>query len=443
MAIAGDPGVPRHIFPEDRNDIAPRMGMTYALTADGKTALRGATGLYYGPLPLASKTFLNQEPFGRSLNGNNSPSLVNPWADLYPNGPPLPFSFDPATVNYAPATRFNLVGFDPDYHTAYTLQMNLSVEREVINGVRVEAGYVGNRGFDNPVALDLNAPLWAPGATDAGANINARRPYQRYNQVRMFFPMEDTTYDALNVAGTIARGRLNGRVTYVYQTSNSVYALGNDSIWGSGNAQVGAIQDKDSFDYLQGNNLPNHLFRVFMVYELPGYESNLLNTLAGGWQVGGNFHFQSGLPLAVNAGRDINFNGVGPDRADQVGPVNYLKTLDARGNVQWFDPSAFAVPALANAANPYPRGNSMIGAVIGPRAWTMDASLTKRFALQGRTAIEVRLDAMNLLNHANLGNPNTTVTSADFGKSTSWTAPFPFNNISGPRTLMLGGRFQF
>ena len=39
----------------------------------------------------------------------------------------------------------------------------------------------------------------------------------------------------------------------------------------------------------------------------------------------------------------------------------------------------------------------------------MDASLFKRFPLKGRSTLELRLEAVNVLNHVNLGNPDSEI----------------------------------
>src|SRR5256885_9642660 len=65
--------------------------------------------------------------------------------------------------------------------------------------------------------------------------------------------------------------------------------------------------------------------------------------------------------------------------------------------------SAFARPAIGTFGN-LPRN-----ALIGPGYWRTDASLFKRFALVSGQAIEFRVEAVNLFNHVNLGNPDSEI----------------------------------
>ena len=45
----------------------------------------------------------------------------------------------------------------------------------------------------------------------------------------------------------------------------------------------------------------------------------------------------------------------------------------------------------------------------GPGYWRVDASLFKHFRFGGAQSLEVRIEAVNLFNHVNLGNPDAEV----------------------------------
>jgi hypothetical protein len=66
--------------------------------------------------------------------------------------------------------------------------------------------------------------------------------------------------------------------------------------------------------------------------------------------------------------------------------------------------SAFARPA------PGTFGNLERNSLTGPGYWRVDASMFKRFDI-GRVDAELRVEAVNVLNHVNLGNPDTEVGS--------------------------------
>ena len=66
--------------------------------------------------------------------------------------------------------------------------------------------------------------------------------------------------------------------------------------------------------------------------------------------------------------------------------------------------------------------------------WTVNATLQKGFALRDGVRLDVRLDAFNAFNRVNYNNPNTNITSPDFGRLLS--AP-------GARTAQIGARLGF
>ena len=53
----------------------------------------------------------------------------------------------------------------------------------------------------------------------------------------------------------------------------------------------------------------------------------------------------------------------------------------------------------------------------------------------GRSELQLRLEAFNVFNHINEGNPNTAVDNVNFARITSM--------VSRPRQLQLGARLSF
>ena len=67
----------------------------------------------------------------------------------------------------------------------------------------------------------------------------------------------------------------------------------------------------------------------------------------------------------------------------------------------------------------------------------MDSTLTKQFRLGGKYKLEARIEAYNLLNHLNWDLPDTTISSANFGKVTRRRTD------SNGREIQAGLRFVF
>jgi trimeric autotransporter adhesin len=58
----------------------------------------------------------------------------------------------------------------------------------------------------------------------------------------------------------------------------------------------------------------------------------------------------------------------------------------------------------------------------GPGYQQWNASLRKNIKIRARLTFQMRLDALNLLNHSFIGGPNTTPTSAQFRQITAGAA---------------------
>jgi hypothetical protein len=137
----------------------------------------------------------------------------------------------------------------------------------------------------------------------------------------------------------------------------------------------------------------------------------------------------TGAPLTMRSGRDNSLLGVATDTADQVG--DWRMSGDRSKNDQimkWFNPAAFT----QNPTGTF--GTSGIGIVTGPGSYNFDIGLTKAFRISERRGLQFRSSFFNALNHANLGNPNTTATAAAFGRIAS---------ASTPRVIELGLRLHF
>ena len=80
--------------------------------------------------------------------------------------------------------------------------------------------------------------------------------------------------------------------------------------------------------------------------------------------------------------------------------MNYPGTAE-----QWFDPSAFSVPAAGVF------GNARRNSLRGPGLKVADVSVFKNFTL-GRYIAQFRIEAFNAFNLVNLGLPDATIFTA-------------------------------
>jgi hypothetical protein len=175
-------------------------------------------------------------------------------------------------------------------------------------------------------------------------------------------------------------------------------------------------------------------------YELPfgpgkKYLANnrALGYIVGGWQLAGFCRYTAGSPLAVTGGNGISALGYPSIRANYLGGDVYKTT-----NPRDFDPAtsiylnsaAFATPStfqLGNTAR-------VLDWVRGFTGKSESLSLAKRIPINERFRAVLRADAQNPFNFVRWGNPNTNITSSNFGKVTS---------ASGGRTIQLGASLEF
>ena len=170
--------------------------------------------------------------------------------------------------------------------------------------------------------------------------------------------------------------------------------------------------DWGNSDFDQRHNLV-----VSSYWNLPSVSGNVpLNLLTRGWGVSGLAAFRSGFPYTVTgtstaiAGQGIILN----NRPTIVNPAQTVlpSPVPVTGGEQLLTTAGFAEAAASTL------GNAGRNAFRGPGFYNLDVSVQRAFGLRwlgesGRLAF--RASAFNLLNHANLGNPDSLLTSPTFG----------------------------
>jgi hypothetical protein len=205
--------------------------------------------------------------------------------------------------------------------------------------------------------------------------------------------------------------------------------------------------DRSNSDFDQRHNLV-----AYVVWELPGaFASTQAGRFFRDWTLGGLAAFRSGFPYSPLTATTFDPNGATylNNRADLVSPAQAIVNTPAAGGVQILNPAAFAAPA------PGQLGNIGRNAFRGPGLYSADLSLSRRIRVSklgeaGR--VTLRVDAFNLLNHANLNNPSTILGTpppnafglALYGRQgfdTGFPASAPLNETA--RQIQLMVRLEF
>jgi hypothetical protein len=136
---------------------------------------------------------------------------------------------------------------------------------------------------------------------------------------------------------------------------------------------------------------------------------------------------------------------VGIDRNATNGPAtanpNEFTLLDLSPLVPYA--GGYVNPTTGNSDfGPYPADMTERDAFRGPGAWNVDLSLSKRFRFGDRYALQLRVEAYNVFNHANMyvNSPNADLSS--FSEITG------FRGRQGTvgdfnRRVQLGAKFEF
>ena len=178
-------------------------------------------------------------------------------------------------------------------------------------------------------------------------------------------------------------------------------------------------------DYSTGD-IP-HVFVTSGVWNIPTFARGPLSGVASDWTVSVVVTLQSGMPFAVTQQTNFNsFAGFGTQRPNLIGDPT-LPRAD-RTPAKWFNTAAFA------EAPQFTLGNSSRNPVRGPGYRNVDLAISRHVPLYGRSTLEVRAEAFNLLNHPLFANPNGTLGSASFGSIAT---------AGDPRVVQLALKYGF
>jgi peptidoglycan hydrolase-like protein with peptidoglycan-binding domain len=151
----------------------------------------------------------------------------------------------------------------------------------------------------------------------------------------------------------------------------------------------------------------------------------------GGWRLTAINTMASGLPvnLSYNPASDFSVSTVPTYRPNVSGDVYAPDGEQTAAN--WFNKQNVTIPT--DRSQPF--GNAPRNAARGPALYTLDMGLHKSVNLVGRSRVEFRIEAFNVLNKTNLGAPNANVSNTNFGTITTLATP--------ARQLQLGLKFDF
>jgi Carboxypeptidase regulatory-like domain/TonB-dependent Receptor Plug Domain len=407
LVYPGDPGVPRGTYATDKNNFAPRVGLAWDVRGNGRSSVRAAWGIFYDVLAGQGDFFQNgvlAPPFTPLVEVNTSTpniTLRNPLAGI-----------SGGATNFPPNLTF--IGWGEDFVQPSAQHFNVNWQQELTSSLGVEIGYVGSRGKNMPIFIEVNPGLITPGQTTPATT----RLFPAFSLVRPTFSVAKSWYDSL-------QGSLRMRPTHGMSFLVS-YTLGHtqDHLSGLNLGEVRpvlpvTIGDEASIDralsFEKGDALfdVRHRFVVSFNAELPLPEgvNRVTEAILGGWQVNGIVQTQTGFPLTA----------IDPQNTIRLLTNRPNQTCDPNDNAphtveQWFNTSCFQRRALVDTAEP---GTTPRNSIRGPGFTRTDLSLFRNIQLLAAHRIQLRIEAFNVFNQTRFGQPGGQISTVNFGRITS------------------------
>ncbi len=393
-ATIGGVDVGRRLQTYSKGNVGPRLGFAYDLKGDGKTLVRGGYGIFWNFTPGGTSSSKAQNPPFLQSSALTPTPVSSTGVDLQlSTGLPPPTGVDPSK----PPTGNTRSIFDPDFRDAYAQNFNLNVQRAIGSNYLVEAAYVGSRGRQMVLKVDINQAPPVVGVSDANVNrpfitlvpgmrsMSQAQSIGKVDHNAMLLKFQRRFANNFSFLNSYTFGK-----TYDYASDNeagisNTYDLGYN--WGYADYDV------------------RHTFSSSWIYELPWAKDRLY----GGWQLNGILYLRSGLPFTVAQNQNVRSTGTA-NRPNQTCDGQ----LSSPTVEMWFDLSCFSAPADTTGTFGDAKRNSM----RGPGQFNIDASFIKNTRI-GRFTTEFRVEAFNVLNHPQFGQPTNNINSGTAGQITA------------------------
>jgi hypothetical protein len=383
----------------DWNDLAPRVGITYAPTS--KWVIRAGAGSFYNQDTGNPRFDMARNIAGR-IRANSQ--LLDPtlfWSNALA-------SISGGTANikkpYAFANKY-------ERRTPYTWEYLLNFQRELGHQMVLEFGYLGSISRKLEFLRAVNETL--PGTTP----IATRVVYPNFGRIQLVDNSANANYNSgfIKLTRRFNAG-LSVLTSYTYgrsvDNSSGIRVQGLDTLFPQNSYCAKCEWGLSAFD-------SRHRFVTSVLWDVPvgrgrqvDVQNTFLNGVIGGWQLGGIWTVESGFPQTITIG-GTDRSGAGGlfDRPNATGLSEYL---DDPTPTHWYNSAAFVLQPAGTFGNVGRNG------ITGPGLLTLDFSAHKEFRMfySESHTLQFRFEAFNAMNHPAWGAPNGNIQSSDFGRIT-------------------------
>jgi Carboxypeptidase regulatory-like domain/TonB dependent receptor len=410
-------GSPYFKNPTLRN-FEPRVGFSWDPFHNGKTAVRGAFGIF-DALPLNYEFFITEvqsAPFVQILTGTSLP------AGSFPTGAA-------AASGIVPLSTLLVASIQPTPPRNYVMIWNLNVQRQLTPSAAVTVSYVGNHGVhmenraddvNDVVPTATSQGLLWPSPSGSGTRLNPN-----VGQVRGIYWDGDSQYHALEV-------EVSKRMSHGFQAQGS-YTWGKNIDTGSSSVIGDAFSNSLSSLFwfcrtcrrsLSDFNIAQTL-TVNYNWDVPTPKNwgAIGSHVLGGWELGAIITAETGVPITPIIGGDP----LGLNNTDPFAFPNRLSTPGCTNPVNPGNPNNYiklncfavpmAIPSFAAVCTPFSAvpgscsnlmGNAGRNTIVGPGIVNFDFSLFKNNYIKRISEsfnAQFRAEFFNILNRADFGTP--------------------------------------
>ena len=398
-------------LPSDKNNIGPRVGFAWDIAGDGKTALRGGYGMYYGRInngAIASALLTTGAPGSQQVVNL---SYLDPSAPIFPQ-----------VLTVAPSGPPNIVYLDPHLQNPQIHQADLILQRELTPSTVFSAIYLMALGRDLPQFIDTNV---APSTSTAS------------------YVFQGGPFNGQSVSVPFYNARINPNFGSMIDVQSSVNSSYHAMVLQLNRRMTDRLQFMSSYtwshaiDNGQNSQTQTPSFsNVYDPYHLAGekassaYDVRQRLVLSMVW-LPNNFHEKTGITKILLDGwklAPIFQVATGQPYTESVSGSDYTCCTNGRYT------SNYGIGGGINGSG----GVFRLGAMLPrnsfrmPNLQNLDLRLSRAFKVAERQTLEFFAEAFNVLNHSQISGVNQTmyVTQAPTTAGAPTVLAFA-NNVAG------------
>ena len=412
----------------DKNNFAPRIGLSWDPFKKQKTVIRAGIGMFYGRTQNGTLSSLLRENGERIKTYQFLPSTAG--SPAFPNV----FSAVPAGASGRPDGFF----MSRDFVNPLIYEAELSVEQELFRNFTLSATFMSTRGQKMPLFRDVN--LFPPSQTATYVVCAAPRvgsattcPQVEQTITVPFFPGPSTNrpVPALNRI-TIAESVVNTWYNGVFIQAKHRFSHGFQM---QAALTISKAQDNNQLSQtFFSANQPTNPFDNRNDYSLSNFDQRKRFTMSAVWmppfqRIGSRplrtaFNgFQLSTIVSLADGRP--YSGVLSGNPTPSGVSTGILGVGGFARAVWVGRNIYVAPGLA----------------------TTDLRLARAFRLHERARLELIAEAFNLFNRNNITRINNTqynvAGSVLFPNTAFASVSETGSNLVRERQLQLGARFTF